>query len=33
VYCNYGQVRDKHIYHGIDGTNPRAEMTVEPLPA
>lgn len=31
VYRNDRQVREKHIYHGIDAKNPRAEITVEEL--
>ena len=27
------QVREKHVFHGIDKANPRAEITVEPLQA
>ncbi|EYS89478.1 endodeoxyribonuclease RusA [Cupriavidus sp. SK-4] len=33
VYVNDRQVREKHIYHGIDRANPRAEIIVEPLHA
>lgn len=33
VYHNDRQVREKHVYHGIDRTNPRAEVIVEPLAA
>lgn len=33
VYRNDRQVREKHIYHGIDRVNPRAEIEVEPLVA
>jgi hypothetical protein len=29
VYLNDRQVREKHIYHGIDKKNPRAEIEVE----
>jgi hypothetical protein len=31
VYRNDRQVREKHVYHGIDKANPRAEIEVEPL--
>lgn len=33
VYRNDRQVREKHVFHGIDRTNPRAEVIVEPLQA
>jgi len=33
VYRNDRQVREKHVYHGIDKRNPRAEVVVEPLVA
>ena len=33
VYVNDRQVREKHVYHGIDRTNPRVEVIVEPLAA
>jgi Holliday junction resolvase RusA-like endonuclease len=33
VYRNDRQVREKHVYHGIDRANPRAEITVQPLVA
>lgn len=33
VYRNDRQVREKHIYHGIDAANPRTEVEVEPLMA
>jgi Holliday junction resolvase RusA-like endonuclease len=33
VYRNDRQVREKHVYHGIDRANPRAEIVVEPLQA
>jgi Holliday junction resolvase RusA-like endonuclease len=33
VYRNDNQVREKHIYWGIDKRNPRAEIMVEPLQA
>lgn len=31
VYRNDRQVREKHVYHGIDKENPRAEIIVERL--
>ena len=31
VYRNDRQVREKHVYHGIDRAAPRAEITVEAL--
>lgn len=31
VYRNDRQVREKHVFHGIDKANPRAEVEVEPL--
>lgn len=31
VYVNDRQVREKHIFHGIDRNNPRAEIEVEAL--
>jgi hypothetical protein len=31
VYRNDRQVREKHVFHAIDRTNPRAEIEVEPL--
>jgi len=31
VVCNDRQVREKHIYHGIDRDNPRVSVTVESL--
>lgn len=31
VYRNDRQVREKHVFHGIDRSNPRAEVVVEPL--
>lgn len=31
IYRNDRQVREKHVYHGIDKRNPRAEIEVEPL--
>lgn len=31
VYTNDRLVRERHIYHGIDKRNPRAEIVVEPL--
>ncbi len=33
VYRNDRQVREKHVFHAIDRTNPRAEIEVEPLQA
>ena len=33
VYVNDRQVREKHIFHGIDRANPRTEVIVEPLQA
>jgi len=33
VYLNDRQVREKHIYHGIDRKNPRVEVEIEPLQA
>lgn len=33
VYRNDRQVREKHIFHGIDKRNPRTEVLVEPLQA
>lgn len=33
VYVNDRQVREKHIYHGIDRANPRIEVLIEPLTA
>lgn len=33
VYINDRQVREKHIKHGIDRVNPRAEIQVEALQA
>ena len=31
VYLNDRQVREKHVYRGIDRTNPRVEIVVEPM--
>lgn len=31
VYQNDRQVREKHVFHAIDRSNPRAEIEVEPL--
>jgi len=31
VYVNDRQVREKHVFHAIDRTNPRTEVTIEPL--
>lgn len=33
VYRNDRQVREKHVFHGIDRANPRTEVVVEPLHA
>lgn len=33
VYRNDRQVREKHVFHGIDRKNPRAEIVVEALQA
>lgn len=33
VYVNDRQVREKHVFHGIDRANPRTEVLVEPLEA
>lgn len=33
VYRNDRQVREKHVFHGIDRKNPRTEVIVEPLQA
>lgn len=33
VYANDRQVREKHIYHAIDRSNPRTEIEVRPLVA
>jgi Holliday junction resolvase RusA-like endonuclease len=33
VYRNDRQVREKHVFHGIDRRNPRVEVCVEPLQA
>lgn len=33
VYRNDRQVREKHVFHGIDKRNPRAEIEVEALQA
>lgn len=33
VYVNDRQVREKHVFHGIDRVNPRTEIVVEPLEA
>lgn len=33
VYRNDRQVREKHVFHGIDRANPRAEILIEPLQA
>jgi Holliday junction resolvase RusA-like endonuclease len=31
IYRNDRQVREKHVYHGIDKRNPRAEIEIETL--
>lgn len=31
VYRNDRQVRERHVYHGIDRANPRAEIEIEPI--
>lgn len=31
VYRNDRQVREKHVFHGIDRANPRTEIVIEPL--
>jgi len=31
VFRNDRQIREKHVYHGIDRTHPRVEIIVEPL--
>lgn len=31
VYLNDRQVREKHVFHGIDRNNPRAEITIESI--
>lgn len=31
VYRNDRQVRERHVYHGIDRAHPRAEIEIEPL--
>lgn len=31
VYRNDRQVRERHVYHGIDRSNPRAEIEIEPI--
>lgn len=33
VYRNDRQVREKHVFHGIDRRNPRTEVIVEPIQA
>jgi Holliday junction resolvase RusA-like endonuclease len=33
VYENDRQVRERHVYHGIDKGNPRAEIVVQPIGA
>ncbi len=32
VYENDRQVRERHVFHGVDRANPRAEILIEPLP-
>jgi Holliday junction resolvase RusA-like endonuclease len=31
VYLNDRQVREKHVFHGIDKAHPRAEIEIEPI--
>ncbi|GIK83034.1 MAG: hypothetical protein BroJett024_41390 [Alphaproteobacteria bacterium] len=31
VYRNDRQVRERHVYHGIDRANPRAEIVIDPI--
>ena len=31
AYKNDRQVKEKHIYHGLDKENPRAEIIIEPI--
>lgn len=31
VYANDRQVRERHVYHGIDRQNPRAEILIEEI--
>ena len=31
IYSNDRQVREKHVYHGIDKADPRSEVLVQPL--
>jgi Holliday junction resolvase RusA-like endonuclease len=31
VYLNDRQIREKHVYHGIDKQNPRAEIEIEAI--
>jgi Holliday junction resolvase RusA-like endonuclease len=33
VYVNDRQVRERHVYHAIDKTNPRAEIEIEAMEA
>jgi hypothetical protein len=33
VFCNDRQVRELHLYHGVDRVNPRSEILVEALTA
>lgn len=30
IYANDRQVRERHVYHGIDRDNPRVEITAQP---
>ncbi|MDR3439863.1 hypothetical protein [Telmatospirillum sp.] len=31
VYGNDRQVREKHVYHGLDAVNPRVELVIRPM--
>jgi Holliday junction resolvase RusA-like endonuclease len=31
IYQNDRQLREKHLYHGIDRANPRVEIVLEPM--
>jgi Holliday junction resolvase RusA-like endonuclease len=31
VYANDRQVKEKHVYHGLDAADPRVEVVVRPL--
>ena len=33
VYLNDRQVREKHVFHGVDRANPRAEILIESIEA